>query len=94
MKENILSALDQKFESARKINIYLAWQTIKDGRRQIRRYSPNAANSELKLFETASQKAIDWLEKANHPEFPYCVGKETTAPYHVAYIGKDTKGTV
>ncbi len=57
------------FERARRIDVYLAWQTISDGRRQIRRYSPHAFNSELKLFEPATKSAIEWLESNNHPDF-------------------------
>ena len=83
------------FEAARRVDVYLAWQTISDGRKQIRRYSPHAFNSELKLFEPISQKAIEWLEKNNHPDFN-TVNKIEPGykPYRVFYIGKESCGKI
>jgi hypothetical protein len=70
--------------TARKIDIYLAWQKIADGRIQIRRYSPNAYDSELKLFEKRTPKALQWLEEHGHPEWP-C--KPNGKPFMTRYKG-------
>lgn len=92
--DSILNVLQNNRKQAREINIYLAWQSISDGRKQIRRYSPNAYHKEIKLFEPFSSKAIAWLEKHNHPEWPACQGLEPYDPYLITYIGEHTKGTV
>lgn len=79
---------------ARRVDIYLAWQTISDGRKQIRRYSPSAKPSELKLFEPVSKAAIDWLASHGDPEYPDCLSHIPIHPYLVAYIGPETRHTV
>ena len=76
----------------RRVPIYLAWQKISDGRLQIRRYSPNAKASEIKLFEPSSKAAITWLSENNNPQYPDCT--PPLKPYQVVYIGQETRGTV
>jgi hypothetical protein len=79
------------FENARRVDVYLAWQTISDGRKQIRRYSPHAFNSELRLFEPANKQAIQWLEQNGNPDFNTVNKIEPGyAPFRVFYIGKDS----
>jgi len=78
-------------EQSRRIDIYLAWQIIADGRKQIRRYSPHAVPDELKLFEPQSDKAIKWLESNDNPIWP-CVAHGDA--YTTVYIGVKTCGKV
>jgi len=77
------------YEKARRIDIYLAYQKIADGRIQIRRYSPNAHNKEIRLFEPVSDRAIKWLEDNGCPDFDKIdqFNPSGSAPYDVFYIG-------
>jgi hypothetical protein len=85
-----MNDISKVFENARKIDIYLCWQTIADGRKQIRRYSPNASNNEIKLFELQSKKAINWLNDNGDPEWPDITASTNSLPYDTFYIGKNS----
>ena len=72
------------------IRIYLAWQRIKDGRVQIRRWSPDrAVNSAQNKYvflgyERQSVGALLWLGKAGEPTWPECVHADVPPiPYEV-----------
>jgi len=84
-----MNDISKVFENARRIDIFLAWQTISDGRKQIRRYSPNASNSEIKLFEPATKKAIDWLEENQNPEWPN-INLDVKIPFDTFYVARNS----
>jgi hypothetical protein len=59
--------------------IYLALQTISDGRIQVRRYSPDSEKT-TPVFEPRSDKAKEWLIRAGKPKW---TGNHLEYPKHI-----------
>ncbi len=73
------------------IRIYLAWQRIKDGRVQIRKWSPDRLENRVQNhymflgFEAQSANALAWLQAHGEPTWPECIDAELSAePYCIS----------
>ncbi len=69
------------------VRIFLAWQTIADGRRQIRKWSPDTRK--FFGYEKQTFKALDWLKWNKNPEWEKIKLPYPETPYETLQIEKD-----
>lgn len=51
------------------LEVYLLWQTIKDGRKQLRRFCPQRPTDFLG-YESQTQSSLKWIKEAGNPQWP------------------------
>ena len=49
--------------------VFLLWQELRDGRKQLRRFSPDRPGKFLG-YEKQTAQANDWLNMHDHPKWP------------------------
>ncbi len=72
------------------IRVYLAWQRIGDGRKQVRRWSPDQPNLFLG-YQKQNPLALHWLSMNGDPLWPNC-HQPDAEPFQVVEYPPKTAG--
>jgi len=70
--------------SIRKVRIFLAWQTIADGRRQIRKWSPDI--NRFFGYQKQDVYSLDWLKWNGNPEWGNLTNDYTEKAFDIIEI--------